>query len=347
MAKKNMADRIAKQLESMEFAATTSSNLQQSISEETRVEDLSEDDAKRVVELTDLQLIDDPLNSKYYGDEEDNTDLIEAMKRYGFQGLILAYPIGDGKYMIESGHRRRTAARKAGLKKYRTYITNPPKAEWEHVMRLFTHNLHSRKEKISRNALIAQGLYEAHEQEIKERKESGEFRRGEIDNINELVSMDMGVSKPTVERYRAYGKLIPDLQKIGDQGIGSWSELSTASVLDNDRQMRLYEQIIDKSARAGYDSVTRPWLHDAIKILKADAAADAIGIASGNESVKVRTPQVRTYGAKAVLKGSDALISMLSSPTVFKEREKAEVKASLKKLRQELDKMLDQLDEKE
>ena len=41
MAKKNMADRIAKQLESMEFAATTSSNLQQSISEETRVEDLS------------------------------------------------------------------------------------------------------------------------------------------------------------------------------------------------------------------------------------------------------------------------------------------------------------------
>ena len=37
------------------------------------------------------------------------------MKEYGFQGVILAYPIEGGKYRIESGHRRRLAARKAGI----------------------------------------------------------------------------------------------------------------------------------------------------------------------------------------------------------------------------------------
>ena len=50
----------------------------------------------------------------WYGEYEVE-ELSEIMKNRGFQGVILAYPVGDGKYMIEAGHRRRYAAKKAGF----------------------------------------------------------------------------------------------------------------------------------------------------------------------------------------------------------------------------------------
>ena len=43
--------------------------------------------------LKDEYLVDDPDNITIYGSEYEIDNLAEVMKEYGFQGVILAYPI--------------------------------------------------------------------------------------------------------------------------------------------------------------------------------------------------------------------------------------------------------------
>ena len=351
MAKKNLSDRISKQMASIENAASKSKTLQMEITEETKVDDIKGDDAKRLKTLKDTDLVDDPINADLYGDEEDR-DLVEAMKIYGFQGILIAYPMGNGKYMIESGHRRRNAARKAGLTSFPVYITDPPKTEWERALRLMTHNLHGRKEKPSRNAKIIHALYNAHKQELQSRKENA----GEHDsvddnpseNINKLIAMDMGLSSSAVDRYKAFGKLIPELQELGDSGEYSWTELCWANTLTKEKQMSLYNDIVERANNAGSSYVTRPWINDQIKRKKAEMTAEKLGEISNTYSTiqepKAKPAEPRRYGAKTVMKSTDALVTILSSPTSFKQSEVGEIRASLTKLRNQLDKVMEELD---
>ena len=80
----------------------------------TNVNELPDDLKESIIHVTDDQLVDDPSNISLYGEYEVE-ELSEIMKNRGFQGVILAYPVGDGKYMIEAGHRRRYAAKKSGV----------------------------------------------------------------------------------------------------------------------------------------------------------------------------------------------------------------------------------------
>ena len=95
------------------------------ITQDVKVEDLTEAQKGRLRFLKDEQLIDDPDNIKTYGQYEIE-NLTEVMKEYGFQGVILAYPIGNDKYQIESGHRRRVAGRRKNslfLKQFHLQLT--------------------------------------------------------------------------------------------------------------------------------------------------------------------------------------------------------------------------------
>ena len=91
----------------------------------TNVNELPDDLKESIIHVTDDQLVDDPSNISLYGEYEVE-ELSEIMKNRGFQGVILAYPAGDGKYMIEAGHRRRYAAKKAGFSTYPVLVTQTP-----------------------------------------------------------------------------------------------------------------------------------------------------------------------------------------------------------------------------
>ena len=172
-------NQMLKRMTSLRTAAGASGRFRKEISEEADISSLTEDQKDHIRYLKDDQLLDDPDNELIYGSDPDE-ELVDAMRRYGFQGVILAYPTGNGKYMIEAGHRRRSAARKAGLKEYRVYETVPPASDSERRMRLLMSNLHSRKESPMKLAKIAQNLYETHRMIIEEKRKNGTLQEGEI-----------------------------------------------------------------------------------------------------------------------------------------------------------------------
>ena len=298
---------MTKRMTNLMTAAGVYGKFRRDVSEDSDVASMTDEQKRSVLFLSDEDLVDDPFNAAVYRQEPDD-DLVRAMKEYGFRGVILAYPLPDGKYMIESGHRRREAARKAGIKELPVFVTDPPESESARIIRLHLGNLHGRKLPPTVSAALAQSLYDAHAKELDEKKRNGRLKDGEETRLNVLVASDMEVSDANVERLRALLKLIPELRTLADSGNLSWSELSTASVLDEPHQRELLRVITEKAEKSGYGPITRDWLKREIKILKADMAGET-KIA---EREKDRRERRYPYAARTVAKSACSVTEMLS-----------------------------------
>lgn len=331
MAKKTLANQAIKRFDMISGIAAQSQNLQKRIDEETDVKELPVEVQKDILYLSDDELLDDPDNVKYY-DGYEVTELAETMKKYGFQGIILAYPYDD-KYMIESGHRRREAARMAGLTKYPVLKTEPPKFEWERRMRLHMGNLHGRKERPMTTAKVAQGLYETHEMELKYKKENDLLSEGEITSLNELVAQDMELDIKTVQIYRRLINLIPELQKLADDERYSWSAIAEASNMTFDKQKELSDLIVEKTEKIGAENINKKWIQDAIKRMKENRTEEIIP-----------PPRVRRKnGTKIIRKCAKELHDVLDRESLIKENEKQDVISTLEELRDSIVNKIEEL----
>ncbi len=329
---RTLQSQALKRLSNIKAAAGVSDQFQKEITEETKLEDLSDDAKKRIVYLKDKDLLDDPMNAEAYGPLEEMA-LAESMKKYGFQGVILAYPIDKGRYRIESGHRRRAAAKKAGIKEYPVYVTEAPKSEWERKIRLYLGNLHGRSESPLTQARVAQGLYEAHRDEIAYRKKEGLIQEGEVTALNQLVAADMEVADAQVERLRALLNLVPELQKIADQGTGPWSDLSSASTLSLEDQKELAEEIMEKSEREGQEAINRKWLRGRISELKS-------GETPGQD--KPKGPSKAT--AAGIKKATEKMETILSLNLAVRPKDAEATADMLRDLQALIDKKIIELD---
>ena len=265
----------------------------------TNVNELPDDLKESIIHVTDDQLVDDPSNISLYGEYEVE-ELSEIMKNRGFQGVILAYPVGDGKYMIEAGHRRRYAAKKAGFSTYPVLVTQTPETEFERVLRLTGANLHNRPElKPMQMANLAQTLYQAHKEELSYKREKGLLREDEITSLNELVALDLEMTVKNVEKYRRLLNLIPELQEIVDKPEYPWSYIAEASNLPVEKQKMLEKAILERE-RGGKKNGPTTWIKTLIKKLKNDQEIENIdGIKeTDNSGARVR----RKNGTKVVLK---------------------------------------------
>lgn len=298
--------------------------------------DLSEEYRDEIIYLTDDQLLDDPENTETYG-ENDVQTLAEVMRISGFQGVILAYPYED-KYMIESGHRRREAARRAGLEKYRVYVTEPPKFEWERTQRRIRANKHNRPETPMTLAKEAEMLYRSHENEIKYKKENNLLQENEITSINELVALDMGINKKSVELYRRLNKLIPELQEMCASKEYAWSAIAMASNMEIEKQKKLYDLIVEKAEKTGADSVDRKWISDKVDKLK-----------QGIDLDKIERPvekQARPKGGeKYICKFAGELKSALECDKKIKKKDCDKVIDTLEELKKSIEKKIEELNE--
>lgn len=317
------------------------------ITEEMNVQDLDQSLASKLKYLPDDMLVDDPINTEVYGELEVN-ELAEDMKQYGFQGVILAYPY-QGKYRIESGHRRRYAGRKAGIKEYPVFITDPPVAEWERALRLGRANLHSRNRTPMIIAKETQFLYDAHEEEQRAKKEAGsEYEK----SIIQLVAQDLEISTSQVSKYKALLNLIPELQKLADNGI-SWSTLSAASTMTKYAQEMLYRRINGRLKLYNKDGVTRTWLEKEISELKyvreeRGYQFDRNDIALYPEKEKKRKEELekkpqrvrRRNGTKAILKNAKELCEVLEGDAIYKTSEIPVVIKKLEELQRSIQKKL-------
>ncbi|MBP9999943.1 MAG: ParB N-terminal domain-containing protein [Clostridiales bacterium] len=311
----------------------------------TNVDQLPEDIKNSIVYVKDQDLLDDPMNTEYYG-ETDVTSLADIIKRNGFQGVILAYP-KDGKYMIESGHRRRMAGRKAGLKEFPVYVTEAPEHEWTRVIRLLGANDHDRKETPMMLAKVAEGYFNAHDAEIKYKKENNLLEPGEVTSIIDLVAMDMEVDPASVSRYRALLKLTPALQKMADEQTVSWSALAQAATLNKDYQNELFISIKQKMEADGQDVVKRAWIEGMIKKFRLFQQQGQ----KPEDTLSVKTPVVtdlpevkKYYSAKSVVSQTQKYKEWLEGGELNLRRGDSEkIVQSLTELRESLDAMIKKL----
>lgn len=262
-----------------------------------KVEDLPKDVQSQIIYVKDENLLDDPMNEQVYGDLE-TEGLTYAMKQHGFQGVILAYPVESkpGKYMIESGHRRRLAGRNAGYKEFPVYVTKAPDFQWERIIRLTGANLHGRPELSPiKMANLAQRLFDAYKDELNYKKKNGLLKSGEVTAVNELVARALEMTRANVEKYRRLLNLTPRLQNLADNEICPWSFLCEASNLTIEKQEKLADQIEKRKDEEG----SFRWVLDEIKKMKVDSEVTDVSAAEEGAKPAVISGSADNHTAKA------------------------------------------------
>lgn len=346
MAKKSLANQTLKKKSMLHKVANLSGEFQHEVTqemvEESKVSELPDDVKKGIQYLPDEKLLDDPLNKEYYSDLEVE-QLSLTMKKYGFQGVILAYPCGDDTYMIESGHRRRLAGRQAGLTEFPVLLTEPPKHLWERRIRLLGANLHGRGEGSPlEKARIAQGLYESHKDEIEFKRKENLLTENEITALNQLVALDMELTDKTVEKYRRLLNLIPELQNMADSGRYPWSYLAEASNLSEEKQNELVRLILEREKKGG-NSASNAWIKNIISKLKLNQMAESTEEVVEEKSVsRIR----RKNGTKVVIKSAKELHEVLDKDALFKKAELPVVIDTLEGIKKSIEAKIDELSNK-
>lgn len=341
MAKRSLADVAAPKSSLLMRTARSVNAYQKEVTQDTDINELSEEQKSRLIYLTDDMLEDDPDNMEIYG-ASDVDALAEDMRKYGFQGVILAYKHGD-KYRIESGHRRREAGRKAAVKEYPVFETDPPKTGWERILRLNRANIHGRKYLAMVTARLAQSLFDAHTEEIKYKKANGMIEEGDITSINELVAIDLEIDSKTVSKYRALLNLIPELQELANEKV-AWSALSSAGTLEKDYQEELLELINEKFIK-DKKYPDRKWIQQRIDLLKLQQTSGLTGVQevpSDKDADKGRVR--RKNGTKTVINTSKKLREVLDNDAIYKKDEIPFVIETLKNLKLSIERKLDELE---
>ena len=253
----------------MAMVAQRSEKYSSDITQDMNTDDLTESQRVRLRFLRDQDLVDDADNITVYGSEYQIDNLAEVMKEYGFQGVILAYPIEGGKYRIESGHRRRLAARIAGIETIPVLETVPPKTEYERKRRLFGANLLERDKNPIITARVADNLYYTFRDEYEYKKENDLLDKDEDGNLIESgdiikkVSAFMGLDVRTITKYRTLLKLIPKLQEMAASKEYSWTALTDAVTLSDQKQEELVCDIQNEP-----EPVTKTWIIKKCRELK-------------------------------------------------------------------------------
>lgn len=214
----------------------------------------------KIIEIDPKDLIDDPENQEIY-QNDDVEGLAKAMEEGGMFGVILAYPY-EGGYRIESGHRRKQAAIKAGLTKVNVFVTDPPKDEIERKKRLVRANLHLRNYSPMTYAREAEYLYTTFVKENQKLAEEGlASKMSPIEKVAEYLE----VSTSLVSRYRKLIKLPEKLQKLLEEYPNlPWNALSDGEILNETQADMLYKRIQSEIKLHGETAVTAKFVKDEI-----------------------------------------------------------------------------------
>lgn len=313
----------------MAMVAQRSEKYSSDITQDMNTDDLPESQKVKLRFLRDQDLVDDPDNITVYGSEYQIDNLAEVMKEYGFQGVILAYPIEGGKYRIESGHRRRLAARKAGIETIPVLETVPPKTEYERKRRLFGANLLERDKNPIITARVADNLYYTFRDEYEYKKENDLLDKDEDGNLIESgdiikkVSAFMGLDVRTITKYRTLLKLIPKLQEMAASKEYSWTALTDAVTLSDQKQEELVCDIQNEP-----ESVTKAWIIKKCRELKQEEIKIDQENNKGQAVTQANAPKSKAAGyikpkvaTKKIKKYSSELTEVLKDEYVIPEKD--------------------------
>lgn len=226
--------------------------------------DLSND--KKLIYVNPKTLIDDEENQYFYDNyQEDIEQLAQSIKRDKFTEVIFAYKTPEG-YKIRAGHRRKYAAIKAGLESVPVVLEQPPKNYYERMIGLMDSNNNNREQTPMVIAKTSAKYFEI----IQDRRTNDAEYAEKVKGIptKELVADKMGKSSSIVSKYARLMKLIPELQIKADNPAIAWSTLSSASTLDESKQILLNDIIEYEISEHDISYIKRNFLESIINDLK-------------------------------------------------------------------------------
>lgn len=304
---------------------------------------------KQIIKLISVK--PDPLNVEAYGEisfnDPDIINLSEEMKTRGFFGTIVVYPLNDGTYRIESGHRRYYAAVLAGFNELPFSVSDPPVTDLDRRQRLDRWNDHIRTNNPLLFARRAQFKFKTYEAINKENKAKGLPTYPILDR----VAKELDVSVSNVTKYKMLLNLIPELQNLISSGNYNWAAMATASQLTPPQQRLLYDKIIRESKLFTESHITGAWINREVDQIKRIILSDDVkheyeydrnDLSFLSDELKERllsneanqeTGKERRFrrkdGYKRILQSKRYLDSLLENDILVKDNEKELLKKNL------------------
>lgn len=171
------------------------------------------------------KIIDHPINSSIYRDNFDD-ELVESVRQNGVLSPIVVCKHPGGSYVCLSGHRRRQAAKLAGLVEVPCLMYREDLPDWQQVLIIVESN-RQRAKTTEMLARETEALAKAKEQQAAARKKAGKkasddlpknFTEGspEAGEALDLAAKETGIgSRPTAKKAIEVVKKIDELEAAG------------------------------------------------------------------------------------------------------------------------------------
>lgn len=164
------------------------------------------------------------------------SELMESIRTHGVLSPLLARPKGEG-YELVSGHRRRLAAQKLGLKTVPVLVREM--SDDEAVILMVDSNL-------QRENLLPSEKAFAYKMKLEAMKHQGKATSCKVctkSRTDELIGQRESVSARTIQNYIRLTNLVPPLLQMVDDGRIAFSPAVELSYLARDEQAELWDLI--------------------------------------------------------------------------------------------------------
>lgn len=177
-------------------------------------------------------------------------ELVESIRVHGVLSPLLARPKGEG-YELVSGHRRRLAAQKLGLKTVPVLIREM--TDDEAVILMVDSNL-------QRENLLPSEKAFAYKMKLEAMKHQGKATSCKVctkSRTDELIGQRESVSARTIQNYIRLTNLVPPLLQMVDDGRIAFSPAVELSYLTRDEQAELRDLIGQEDATPSLSQAIR------------------------------------------------------------------------------------------
>lgn len=186
--------------------------------------------------IDEIKLVDYPENGE---DINHTEDLETSIKELGFTDPIEVTEVEKDKYMIVSGHRRRAAAKKCGIKKIPCIIK---KFKSDSDIKNYVLLANSQRDS-SKDPLLYANRYLMHEQYLRSIGFKG--------SVREEIASRLGISVQQADRYKQVNSLIDDIRNMIKENRVGMSSVIAISSFDEDDQIAIYEMMLSAEEKDG------------------------------------------------------------------------------------------------
>ena len=222
-------------------------------------------------------------------EDESLKELMGSIRSYGVLSPLLARPKGEG-YELVSGHRRRLAAQKLGLKAVPVLVREM--SDDEAVILMVDSNL-------QREHLLPSEKAFAYKMKLEALKHQGKVASGQVVQkwSVEVVAEEAGENYKQIQRYIRLTNLVPPLLKLVDEGRIAFSPAVELSYLPKEEQAELWDLIEQEDTTPSLSQAIRMKQLSRMAKLTPEAIYAIISEEKPNqkEQVRLKTESLKKY----------------------------------------------------